>query len=76
VTETVNILTIDVSRDIEVLRRYFEGFNSLFSGVALTKLDEVGERKVELIRELIGDIPVYSVSYRQNLTEGFERLWR
>jgi flagellar biosynthesis protein FlhF len=75
-TETVNILTIDVSRDIEVLRRYFEGFNSLFSGVALTKLDEVGERKVELIRELIGDIPVYSVSYRQNLTEGFERLWR
>ena len=75
-TETINILTIDASRDIDVLERYFEAFNSLFNGIAVTKLDEVDEKKVELIRGLIGDIPVYSVSYRQNLTEGFERLWR
>jgi len=75
-TETINILTIDASRDIEVLEKYFEAFNSLLNGVAVTKLDEIDEKKVELIRELIGDIPVYSVSYRQNLTEGFKRLWR
>ena len=75
-TETINILTIDASRDIDVLEKYFKAFNSLLSGIAVTKLDEVDEKKVELIRELIGDIPVYSVSYRQNLTEGFERLWR
>jgi len=75
-TETINILTIDASRDIEVLEKYFEAFNSLLNGVAVTKLDEIDEKKVELIRELIGDIPVYSVSYRQNLTEGFKRLWQ
>ncbi len=75
-TETINILTIDASRDIDVLEKYFEAFNSLLNGIAVTKLDEVDEKKAELIIELIGDIPVYSVSYRQNLTEGFERLWR
>jgi flagellar biosynthesis protein FlhF len=75
-TETINILTIDASRDIDVLERYFKAFGSLFSGVAVTKLDEIEEEKIKLIRELIGDIPVYSVSYRQNLTEGFRRLWR
>jgi flagellar biosynthesis GTPase FlhF len=76
ITETINILTIDASRDIDVLEKYFEAFNSLLNGIAVTKLDEVNEKKVELIRELIGNIPVYSVSYRQNLTEGFKRLWR
>ncbi|GAB6076235.1 flagellar biosynthesis protein FlhF [Desulfurobacterium crinifex] len=75
-TETINILTIDASRDIDVLEKYFEAFNSLLNGIAVTKLDEIDEKKVELIRELIGDIPVYSVSYRQNLTEGFKRLWQ
>ena len=75
-TEAINVLTIDASRDIEVLEKYFEVFNSLFKGVAVTKLDEIDEKKVELIKELIEDIPVYSVSYRQNLTEGFKKLWQ
>jgi flagellar biosynthesis GTPase FlhF len=75
-TEAINILTIDASRDIDVLEKYFKIFNSLFNGVAVTKLDEIEERKVELIKELMEDIPVYSVSYRQNLTEGFKRLWQ
>ncbi len=76
ITKTINLLTIDASRDISVLKIYIEKFSSLLSGVAVTKLDEVSGEKLSEILELLGDIPVYSVSFKQNLTEGFKRLWR
>jgi flagellar biosynthesis GTPase FlhF len=76
ITKTINLLTIDASRDISVLKIYIEKFSSLLSGVAVTKLDEVSGEKLSEILELLGDISVYSVSFKQNLTEGFKRLWR
>jgi len=75
-TESVNILTIDASRDSQVLSKYLKAFSDLIDGIAVTKLDEVDEEKMYRLKELIGEYPVYSVSYKQNLTEGFRRLWR
>ena len=75
-TESVNILTIDASRDSQVLGKYLKAFSDLIDGIAVTKLDEVDEEKMYRLKELIGEYPVYSVSYKQNLTEGFRRLWR
>ena len=75
-TESVNILTIDASRDSQVLSKYLKVFSDLIDGIAVTKLDEVDEEKMYRLKELIGEYPVYSVSYKQNLTEGFRRLWR
>ena len=76
ITETTNVLTIDASRDVEVLSKYLKTFSGLTDGIAITKLDEVDEKKWERLKELVEEYPVYSVSYRQNLTEGFKRLWR
>ncbi|MEO2069634.1 MAG: hypothetical protein ABGX27_09045 [Desulfurobacteriaceae bacterium] len=74
--ETVNIFTLDASKELSVIKKYLEAFNGMIDGIALTKLDEVDEAKLMELKQVIEDYPVYSVSYRQNLTEGFRRLWQ
>lgn len=76
IKDSFNLFVLDISKDIGYIESIFNKYESYIDGLAISKLDEATEENITKYETILTKKPIYIISYSQDITKGYTRLWQ
>lgn len=76
IPDSFNVFVLDLSKDIGYVKSIYSKYEKYIDGLAISKLDEATKENILKYKTIMQEKPIYIISYSQDLTKGYERLWQ